>query len=295
MTYRGSGICSQRRRTIGAILSVARPATIIRSAWRGVARGITPIRSRSNRLAKAAIISIAQHASPKVSGHRDAARPQLSAPSTVVRMSPPPGRLSRIPTASAIGAIWLRLGSGAAPSGRGPTNPIDMWASYLTARRALRARRTVSQLLQRHLERDPRQRRALHPDGELPDAGQGDQVAEVVRRGLRTGGRMHHRLERGDKTIRFRHRLALELLGHHRGRRLADRAALALEPDVLDHAVPHAQRHADLVAAQRVGPLAHRVGRVGPAAVARMAVVVENDVAIQLIQRHGTVPSSSAT
>src|SRR5207302_4988398 len=119
MTYLGSAICSQRRRTIGAILIVARPATMMRSAGRGVARGMIPIRSRSNRLAYAAIISIAQQASPNVSGQIDEARPQLSAASTVVRIRPPPGIWSMIATASAMGAIWLRRGSGeaAGPAG----------------------------------------------------------------------------------------------------------------------------------------------------------------------------------
>src|SRR5437016_11875197 len=102
---------------------------MMRSACRGVARGMIPIRSRSKQLAYAAIISIAQQASPNVSGQIDEARPQLSAASTVVRIRPPPGIWSIIATASAMGEIWLRRGSGeaAGPVGAaGVAEPVAM-------------------------------------------------------------------------------------------------------------------------------------------------------------------------
>ena len=48
ITYFGSGICSYRRLTAGAILSVTVPETTTRSAWRGLAgSGITPSRITS--------------------------------------------------------------------------------------------------------------------------------------------------------------------------------------------------------------------------------------------------------
>jgi len=48
MTYLGSGICSYRRSTAGAILSVTVPEMQMRSAWRGPAgKGITPKRMMS--------------------------------------------------------------------------------------------------------------------------------------------------------------------------------------------------------------------------------------------------------
>ena len=53
------------------------PETIIRSAWRGDAHGTMPKRSTSKREAKVAIISIAQQASPNVTGHIDDFRAQL--------------------------------------------------------------------------------------------------------------------------------------------------------------------------------------------------------------------------
>src|SRR6187402_275228 len=71
MTYFGSGICSHRRRTAGAILSVTVPDTIIRSACLGpCANGITPSLMKSCRPMLAAMNSIAQQASPKLKTHR---------------------------------------------------------------------------------------------------------------------------------------------------------------------------------------------------------------------------------
>ena len=108
ITYFGSGICSHRRRTIGAILIVARPATMMQSACRGVARGMMPIRSMSKRVAYACIISMAQQASPKVSGHTEAARPQFRTSSTLVRITPPPGSASMTSSTLSSGNTWLR-------------------------------------------------------------------------------------------------------------------------------------------------------------------------------------------
>src|SRR5207249_5536290 len=63
------------------------PATIIKSDWRGLGRKIpAPKRSISKRDAPVAIISIAQHANPKVMGHSADLRAQLNTKSTVVVM-----------------------------------------------------------------------------------------------------------------------------------------------------------------------------------------------------------------
>lgn len=71
MTYLGSGICSYRRLTAGAILSVTVPETIMRSAWRGPgAKGMTPSRMKSWRAMEAAMNSMAQQASPKLKTQR---------------------------------------------------------------------------------------------------------------------------------------------------------------------------------------------------------------------------------
>ena len=75
------------RRMAGAIFHVTVPAMIIRSAWRGVARNTSiPKRAMSKRPMALAIISKAQHARPKATGHSAPLRPQLSRASTDVTM-----------------------------------------------------------------------------------------------------------------------------------------------------------------------------------------------------------------
>src|SRR5918995_7116663 len=70
MTYLGSGIWSYTRLIGAAILSVRVPATTNRSACLGDAgNGITPKRMTSNLLAKAAPISMPQHARPNCMTH----------------------------------------------------------------------------------------------------------------------------------------------------------------------------------------------------------------------------------
>jgi hypothetical protein len=64
------------------------PATIITSACRGEGRNTSaPNREMSKRDAPAAIISMAQHASPKVSGHNELARPKASKSSRTANLT----------------------------------------------------------------------------------------------------------------------------------------------------------------------------------------------------------------
>src|SRR2546423_5319352 len=87
MTHFGSGIWSYRRRRTGAIFLVTVPATIIKSDCRGDARKTSaPKRAMSYRDADAAIISIAQHASPKPIGQMDDSRAQFNTRSMLVVM-----------------------------------------------------------------------------------------------------------------------------------------------------------------------------------------------------------------
>ncbi len=66
------------RRTTGAILIETRPERISRSAWRGDARKASnPKRAMSSRAPTIDIISIAQQASPKVSGNSELPRAQF--------------------------------------------------------------------------------------------------------------------------------------------------------------------------------------------------------------------------
>src|SRR5262249_35742381 len=73
------------RRKTGAILIETRPATIMTSAWRGLARKTSaPKRATSLRASVIAIISIAQQANPKVAGQIEDLRPQLTKSSSRV-------------------------------------------------------------------------------------------------------------------------------------------------------------------------------------------------------------------
>src|SRR3970040_1178812 len=79
------------RLSMGAILIVTVPDTIIRSEWRGEAHVTMPKRSTSKREANVAIISMAQQASPKVRGQIEDFRAQLKIFSVEVTMIHPPG------------------------------------------------------------------------------------------------------------------------------------------------------------------------------------------------------------
>src|SRR3954469_23528079 len=79
------------RLSIGAILMVTVPDTIIRSECRGEAHGTMPSRSTSKRDANVAIISMAQHARPNETGQHDDVRAQLKKPSATVVTAKPPG------------------------------------------------------------------------------------------------------------------------------------------------------------------------------------------------------------
>src|SRR5919205_4383301 len=79
------------RFSIGAILMGTVPETIMRSECRGEAHGTIPNRSTSKREANVAIISIAQHARPKVTGQIDDLRAQLKILSVDVVTIQPPG------------------------------------------------------------------------------------------------------------------------------------------------------------------------------------------------------------
>src|SRR5678809_259067 len=81
------------RSSIGAILIVTVPDTIIRSECLGDAHGTIPRRSTSKRDANVAIISMAQHANPKVTGHTDDLRAQFRNASAAVVTTNPPGKL----------------------------------------------------------------------------------------------------------------------------------------------------------------------------------------------------------
>src|SRR5690349_17185021 len=100
------------RRKTGAIFLDTRPETIITSACRGLARKTSePKRARSWRESVVAIISMAQQASPKVAGHKEDLRAQLTGESSrVVMMS---GSASAMKFSKPIRTPCLKLSGGA--------------------------------------------------------------------------------------------------------------------------------------------------------------------------------------
>src|ERR671930_1579762 len=98
------------RLSIGAILMVTVPDTIMRSECRGEAQGTIPKRSTSKREAKVAIISMAQQASPKVTGQIEELLAQLKIFSVDVTMIQPPG-MWWMASATAVSAleVWSPL------------------------------------------------------------------------------------------------------------------------------------------------------------------------------------------
>ncbi len=79
---------------------------------------------------------------------------------------------------------------------------------------------------------------------------------------------------------------ALDELGQHRGRSLRDRAAAAFEADLLDRLAVGGKpdRDRDLVAAERVLALGVRVGIGEQPVVARVLVVVEDHLAVEVVE-----------
>ena len=85
ITHFGSAIWSYTCLKTGAIFCETLPATIIKSACLGDAlKTSIPYLAKSYLALPAAIISIAQHARPKVTGHIDCVRDHLTALSIVV-------------------------------------------------------------------------------------------------------------------------------------------------------------------------------------------------------------------
>src|SRR5207245_10796817 len=104
------------RLSIGAILIVTVPETIIKSEWRGDAHGTMPKRSTSKREANVAIISIAQQASPKVTGQIEELRAQLKIFSVVVITMYPTGMLWTGPAIDARVSDVMSPTAGSRPS-----------------------------------------------------------------------------------------------------------------------------------------------------------------------------------
>src|SRR5690349_14018306 len=135
-------------------------------------------------------------------------------------------------------------------------------------------------------ESHPSQQGAFHPGGVFGHPGERDPVAQHVLVALNGAARGHHLGERGDGLERLADALTDHLLGEHRGRRLADGAALPVIGHVGNGFAVLGQRdpQRDLVTADRVD--VEYLGAEGLAqpAVLRVLVVVQDHVLIHLLE-----------
>ena len=93
-------------------------------------------------------------------------------------------------------------------------------------------------------------------------------------------------MELREEGARLVERLALQHLGHQRGRRGRDRAAAPLEADIGDAVAVEREIDRDPVAAQRVVAARQMRRMFERAEIARVAAVIEDDVLVKLAQIH---------
>ena len=132
------------------------------------------------------------------------------------------------------------------------------------------------------LERVPREAGAFHAHGILTNAAEDRQLAERVGFDLRARRRGHQPVERVEQLVGLVERLALERVGHQRRRRLGDRAAGALEPQILDHVALEVEVDRDFVAAQRVVALRVAVVGIRDPEIPGSLVVIQDDFLVEL-------------
>ncbi len=166
-------------------------------------------------------------------------------------------------------------------------------------RGTLLRRHQLRLVLQGGIERMPCHRRTIHAGRIAAHAGEGFQLAEagpVARRGhILQRGAGHQLVELLEEAPRLADCLALDGFGHHRCRCRRDGAPGALEGDVLHDVVADRDVDRYAVPAQRVIPFGLAVRRLGPPEVARLAVVIEDQLLIELVQvgHHVPVPKIS--
>ena len=121
--------------------------------------------------------------------------------------------------------------------------------------------------------------------GKRVHAGERREIAHLLRR---FAGR-HDLVEVLKHRLDLRRGLALDLRGHQRSAGLRDGATGAVERDVRDAVAVEPQINAALVAAGRIVPMGHAIGRRQLPAIARAFVVVEDDLLVEFgeIAGHG--------
>src|SRR5450631_455814 len=130
----------------------------------------------------------------------------------------------------------------------------------------------------------PTERCALYTRRVFAHAGERGQLAQILRgRRILAREKRTHALE---YLIDRRAALALDGLGHERRGGRGDGAALALEMHVFNSIAVQAHENRQAVAAERVMSFRLRIARIQTAEVSRPAVVIEDHVAIQILQVH---------
>src|SRR4029078_9212401 len=136
--------------------------------------------------------------------------------------------------------------------------------------------------LQRRLHRVPGQARTFHPGRIFPNSGKhGQPCREVIRS---SGLTVTHPLEVGEDFAGLLFRLALDHRRHQRGRGLRDGASRTLEAGVGDLVSLELAPHGEGVTAERVVPIRVAVGSFHHPEVARCAVVVQDQVLVELAE-----------
>ena len=129
---------------------------------------------------------------------------------------------------------------------------------------------------ERVVQRVPGERGALHPRRKILHPGEHLQLAEVARGRVGGLGAGEQRMHIAKQRLDVLDRLALDRLGHQRGRRGGDRAAVADEARLAHDAVLDLHIYGELVAAQRVVAVGVVAGGGQRAVVTRVAVVIED-------------------
>src|SRR5439155_12020822 len=93
----------------------------------------------------------------------------------------------------------------------------------------------------------------------------------------------------------LRDRLALDDVRDHRRGGLADRAAAAVEADVAHDVAVDVELDGELVAAERVHPVGRNRRVIEMPAVARVLVVIEDVLAVEVVHRGEFYPSPVAS
>ena len=138
-------------------------------------------------------------------------------------------------------------------------------------------------------QRGPGQQRAFDAGGVFLDTLQRVELfLELGRRRLAIGHALRERLD--DRDLGLVQLVAFDALGHHRRRRLADRAAAPDEGDVaMCRRSSIVDRELDLVAAQRVVAAVGQRRMLQSPMIARVLVVVEDDLAREIFERRSLV------